>query len=294
VTFLYHAPTTLAEALELVTELGLSGRVLAGGTDLMVQYLRREIRPEHVVYIGGLDELRPRSFDGRLHFGALVTHRELAEDHLVRQELPALAEAAAQVGGWQTQNIGTVGGNLCNASPAADLPPPLLLGNADVTLRSLQGERSVPLQEFLLGRRQTVLEPGELLVSVTVDRPPAGSVEAYVKLGRRRAMEIAIVGLAMRLSFDSHVKEVVDARVAVCAASPRPYRAHDAERVLIGSRLERAALDEAGELVAASAAPVDDVRASANYRRAVIQSLVVRAAERCQQRTTFDEGSVSP
>ncbi|MGH3004750.1 MAG: FAD binding domain-containing protein [Gaiellaceae bacterium] len=288
-TFAYHAPHDLDEALATLADLGERAQVLAGGTDVVVQYLRREIAPEHVVYLGGLDELRGRTAAAELVLGALTTHRELADDPLVRMEYAGLAEAAGQIGGWQTQNAGTVGGNLCNASPAADLPPSLLLADARVTLRSASGERDVPLAEFFIGRRRTARRPDELVTAVTLSRPPAASGEAYLKLGRRRAMEIAIVGLAVRLAFadDGEVGddgEVADARIAVCAASERPYRADDAERALVGSRLEDDAVAEAGRLVAAAASPIDDVRASADYRRRVLEGMVARAAQRCRER----------
>jgi carbon-monoxide dehydrogenase medium subunit len=208
----------------------------------------------------------------------------------VREEFASLAEAANQVGGRQTQNVGTVGGNVANASPAADLPPALLLADARVLLASSSGERTVALSDFFLARRQTARLPDELVTALVLDRPRPRSAEAYVKLGRRRAMEIAIVGLAMRLSFDEALEKIVDARVAVCAASQRPYRAADAEASLIGSAFDEIDLAAAGRLAARPASPIDDVRASADYRRRVIESLTVRAAQRCRSRALASWG----
>lgn len=283
-TFAYQAAGDLDEALDVLAESPKPVQVLAGGTDVGVQFLRGEIAPERVLYIGGIEELHGLTVDGGLTLGALTTHRELAESAIVQDEFAALAEAANQVGGRQTQNVGTVGGNVANASPAADLPPALLLADAQVRLAGASGERSVALADFFLARRQTARRPDELVTALVLERPRPRTSEAYVKLGRRRAMEIAIVGLAMRLSFDEALEDVVDARVAVCAAAQRPYRAPGAEARLIGSRLDEGALAEAGRLAAGLASPIDDVRAGAEYRRRVIESLTVRAAQRCRAR----------
>lgn len=283
-SFAYQAAHDLDEALAVLAESSDPVQVLAGGTDVGVQFLRGEIAPERVLYIGGIEALRGIAANGGLTLGALTTHRELAESPIVRQEFAALAEAANQVGGRQTQNVGTVGGNVANASPAADLPPALLLADAQVTLAGASGQRTLALADFFLARRQTARRPDELVTALALERPRPWTAEAYVKLGRRRAMEIAIVGLAMRLSFDEAREQIVDARVAVCAAAERPYRAPDAEAALIGSTLDEETLAEAGRLAAAPASPIDDVRASAEYRRRVIESLTVRAAQRCRDR----------
>jgi carbon-monoxide dehydrogenase medium subunit len=283
VSFTCQVPRSLDEALAVLADLP-SSQVLAGGTDVGVQYLRGEIAPEHVLYIGGLDALRGQESNGVLRVGALTTHRELAVHATVRSRFAALADAAGQVGGRQTQNIGTIGGNLVNASPAADLPPALLIADARVTLTSVAGERELELSDFFRGRRLTARRADELLTSVTLTPPPPVSGEAYVKLGRRRAMEIAIVGVAVRLTFDENLREVRDARVAVCAAAQIPYRAIEAERRLIGAELDAETLAEAGRLAAGLASPIDDVRASADYRTRVIGSLLIRAANRCRER----------
>lgn len=287
-SFAYQAAHDLDEALAVLAGSPKPVQVLAGGTDVGVQFLRGEIAPEHVLYIGGIEALRGITANGGLTLGALTTHRELAESPIVREEFAALAEAANQVGGRQTQNVGTVGGNVANASPAADLPPALLLADAEVRLASASGERTVALADFFLARRQTARRPDELVTALALERPRPRTSEAYVKLGRRRAMEIAIVGLAMRLSFDEALEEIVDARVAVCAAAYRSYRAPEAEAALIGSTLDEETLAKAGRLAAGLASPIDDVRASAEYRTRVIGSLTIRAAQRCCSRAQAD------
>lgn len=285
-SFAYHAPSSVGEALEMLGNLGTGTQILAGGTDFMVQYQRRQIAPEHVIHLGALDgDLRGVTSAGdAIRIGALTTHRDLATDPILRRESRGLTEAAALVGGWQTQNVGTIGGNICNASPAADLPPSLLIADATVTLRAGTGERTLPLAEFFLGRRATVRRPEELLTVVQLQSIAEHTGQVYLKLGRRRAMEIAIVGMAMRLVFDERMRTVLDARIAVCAAAPGPFRAAEAERRLVGTQLEEPVLAEAGRLTAAAARPIDDIRASAAYRRRVIESLVARAADTCRRR----------
>lgn len=284
-SFAFHAPSSVDETLEMLDGLGAGAMVLAGGTDVMVQYQRHQVAPDHLVHLGALEsELRGVSPNGVIRIGALTTHRDLATDPVLRREARGLVEAAAQVGGWQTQNAGTIGGNICNASPAADLPPSLLVADATVVLRDRQGERTLPLADFFLGRRATARRPGELLTAVEFERIQGNTGEVYLKVGRRRAMEIAVVGMAMRLTFDERMRTVQDARIAVCAAAPRPFRAVEAERRLIGTELEQAAVAEAGRLAAAAASPIDDVRASAAYRRQIIGLLVARAAATCRQR----------
>lgn len=273
---------TVDEAIDALGELGSEARVLAGGTDVMVQYLRGEIAPGALLHIERIPGLGGVARNGRTRLGPLVTHRNLGNDPSIVAAHPALAAAARTVGGWQTQAVGTVGGNLCNASPAADTAPALLIADAAVTLLSRRGERQVALRDFFLGRRQTVLAPDELLVDIHLEPLPAGAGEVYLKLGRRGAMEVALVGLAVRLAFDAG-GTVTDARVATCSMAPTPRRMPEAEEALTGSRLEAAALDTAGEALRIAAAPIDDARASAAYRVRTLRGLLERAAASCRE-----------
>ena len=274
--------TTLEAALEARAEWGDDGRILAGGTDVMVQYLHGEIAPKALIHIEGIDSLSFVTTDGRTTLGALTTHRTLGTTPTLVVRHPALAGAAATVGGWQTQVKGTVGGNLCNASPAADTLPPLLVADAHVTLSSASGERRLPVGEFILDRRTTALALNELLTAIDLEPLPDGSAEVYVKLGRRGAMEVALVGLAVRLGFSDD--GVVDAaRIAVCSVGPTPRRIPDAEAALVGSKLDAGGLDAAGAALTAAATPIDDARATASYRRRTLRGLLERAARHCQE-----------
>lgn len=273
--------TTLDEALQARGAWGDDGRLLAGGTDVMVQFLHGEIRPGALIHIEGIKSLLDITINGRTSLGALTTHRTIATTNELRARHPALAGAAATVGGWQTQVKGTIGGNICNASPAADTLPPLLVGDAHVTLLSAAGERRLPLGDFILDRRTTALAADELLTAIDLEPVPDGSAEVYLKLGRRGAMEVALVGLAVRLAFGEN-GSVSDARVAVCSVGPVPRRVPDAEAVLIGSTLTADVLEEAGAALLAAASPIDDARSSANYRRRTLRGLLERATRHCQ------------
>ena len=271
---------TLDEALESLREWGTSGRVLAGGTDLMLQQRQGETAPGALIHIGGVDALSTISTGVRTTIGPLVTHRTLATDPDLAERHPALAEAAAMVGGWQTQTVGTLGGNICNASPAADTVPPILVAAAHVTLMSTEGERRLALDEFLVGRRQSALRPGELLTSIDLEPVTPGTREVYVKLGRRGAMDVALVGLAVRLVLEDD-GSVSAARIATCSVGPTPRRVPEAEHALVGSRLEADELSAAGAALIAASSPIDDARATASYRRRVLPGLLERAVTRC-------------
>jgi carbon-monoxide dehydrogenase medium subunit len=273
----------LSEALAALGERGDDATVLAGGTDVMVQYLAGQLAPSTLLHIRRLDALRGISCNGATRLGALTTHWQLMTSPEIAREHAALCEAAATVGGRQTQNAGTIGGNIVNASPAADLLPPLLVANASLTLQSSSGTRTMALDDFLLGRKQTARNADELLTAIALEPPAPRTGETYLKIGRRRAMEVAIVGLAARLTF-AEDGTVTDARLAVCSVAPTAYRASEAEASLRGTRLEKDAVTSAAQLLASSASPIDDPRATATYRRRVLAPLLERAVAICKTR----------
>ena len=271
---------SLDAALEYLAEWGADGCLLAGGTDVMVRYNKSEIAPGAIIHIEGIEPLSLITTHGRTTIGALNTHRGLAGDAAIAASHPAMASAARLVGGWQTQAVGTLGGNICNASPAADLAPPLLVADAHVTLASMRGERRLPLDEFFIDRRVTARRADELLTTIDLEPLPEGSAEVYLKLGRRGAMDVAIAGLAVRLSLQED-GSVGAARVAVCSLAATPRRVPEAEALLLGARLEDDALAAAGQALAGAVSPIDDARGTASYRRRVLPGLLARAARQC-------------
>lgn len=268
----------LDDALTLLAERGDETTVLAGGTDVVVDLLAGGLTSKTLLHVRRVPELHGIEAAERTRIGAATTHWTLANDPHIRSEHPALVEAALTVGGRQTQNVGTIGGNIVNASPAADLMPPLLVAEARLRLASANGDRELPLAEFVTGRKQTAREPGELLLGIDLERPGMRTGEAYVKLGRRSAMEVALVGVAARISL-AEDETISDARIALCSVAPVAFRVPDAESLLVGAQPGPEPFGQAGIAAEAHAQPIDDVRSPAGYRRRVVPHLVRRALE---------------
>jgi carbon-monoxide dehydrogenase medium subunit len=284
VSFEYHEPTSLTEAVALGARFGAEGRFLAGGTDLIIQMHRGKVTPRHVVDLQRVPGLDGIEANGDVRLGALVTHRAIERCASFQGRLRGLVEGAEVVGGHQVRNVGTVGGNIANGSPAADVVPVLLALDAAVTCVGADGERTMALEEFLVGPGQTACRPGELLTSVRFAAPAGRAATAFLKAGRRRAMEIAVVCVAARLTLDAGSERCVAARIALGAVAPTTWRAREAERVLEGRALTPEALREAGRAAAAGCRPISDVRASARYRQHLVETLVPRALARCLER----------
>ena len=274
---------SLAEALDTLHEEGPEVTILAGGTDLMVQYIRGDIHPATFLHVRRLEELKRIVSGATTEIGAVTTHWQIASNARLRASHPALAEAAATVGGRQTQNVGTLAGNVVNASPAADLMPVLLVSDAIVSLNSASGARELPIADFVIGRRATRRKLDELVTKLSLEPVGARTGEIYLKIGRRGAMEVAIVGLAARLTFDQS-GSVSQARVAVCSVAPTALRVPDAEQRLLGSKLDEGTIIEAGELLRRAATPIDDSRATAAYRSRLLAPLLRRAVLECRKR----------
>jgi carbon-monoxide dehydrogenase medium subunit len=277
----FRSPTTLDEALSGLAEAPDGTIVIAGGTDVMIQLPRGELSGRRLMHIGRIAELEGINTAGSVRIGALTRHRDLAASAQVASVSPSIAMAAATVGGWQTQHAGSVGGNICNASPAADLAPPLLVHDARVELTSKAGIRTLSLDEFLVGRRRTARRPDELLTAFTFDPPPPRTAEVYLKVGRRSGMEVAIVGLALRLTLSDNGSSIEQARCAAASTGPRAIRFAAVEAALQGQQPSNAIFQQAADLLAEAIAPISDTRASERYRRNVAPRLFRRAASDC-------------
>lgn len=248
---------------------------LLGGTDLLVQWQAGAGRPEDVLALEPVDEIRRIDVDdAAIVIGAGVTHHALAHDALVQAHLPALAGAARTVGAPAIQMMGTIGGNLANASPAADLPPALLVYDAEVVIASTRATRRVALPWFFTAYRRVDLAPDELIVAVRVPVPRDGAFSAYYKVGTRAAQSIARVGLA-GCAVVEHGR-IADLRLAAASMAPTPVRLPSIEDLVRGRDLTPALAAEARTAAASALTPIDDVRASAAYRRHAIGALVER------------------
>ncbi len=267
----FVAPTTVDQALAALAD---GARPVAGGTDLVVRARQgKAALPDALLAIHRIDELRGISPlpDGGLRLGTLATHEEIATHAAILERFTALADASAIVGSHATRAQGTIGGNVMNASPAMDTGGPLLCFGANLMLRSTTGEREVTLDELWTGPGSTSAAPDELLVAIDVPAPAPDTGSCYVRLEYRRQMEIAVVGVTAVVTLDGG--STSDARIAITALSPTIRRVPKAERALVDS----GDVDEAAKLTASASAPIDDVRGSADYRRAMAEVIARRA-----------------
>lgn len=276
----YLEPRSLEQARSMLAARdGL--RIVAGGTDLVVAARSGKAQlPERLIAIHRVKELIgiDRDVEGGLRIGSLTTHGDVESSSLVAQSWTALSDASALVGSPATRHLGTVGGNVCNASPAMELGSPLLVFEASIELASAGGVRSVPFNSFVAGPGRTSVQPGELMTAVVLPLPPGpGRVgSAYTRLEYRQAMEIAIVGAAAMVRLD-HADRCAGVRVALTAVAPTCVRAAQTEEMLMGKAMDPDLRDRAARAAVESASPIDDVRASADYRRAMVPVMVKRA-----------------
>lgn len=284
--FEYHAPRTVADACVLLDELGEKAIVFGGGSDLLHKMKNGHLTPEHVVSLKHMTHLREvRHEAGRgVVIGALVTPDGVYRSPLLQERYLSLPMAAHEMGNPQVRNRGTVGGNICNASPLADLPPLLIALGASVKVVQYAGERIVPLEDFISGPGKTLIKRDEILAEVIIpDQPTTGST--YIKFGLRKSGALAVVGVAVAVTVKDGV--LVDARIVMGAVAPVPMRAKEAEELLKGQTITDALLERAADSAAAECKPISDLRGSAEYRREMIRVLTRRAL-----RKAIDEGHV--
>lgn len=272
----YLAPQTLNEALESLVKQSDGAQVIAGGTDLIPRMRSRMVTPSMLVDLRllGLDGI-DSSEDG-IRIGASSTHTDILESELLAEHCFALIEAAGEIAGPPVRNRGTVGGNLVNASPAADLAPPLLVYDAIVVIAKSKAEREVPLAEFFSGPGKTVLAANEILTEIRIPAVPPTTASNFIKLGKRRAMAIAVVSAAARLTLDKAGK-ISQARIALGSVAPTPIRAVKAEAGLEGQKPSEKLFSEAGQVASSEASPISDLRASGEYRKKMVAVLTRRA-----------------
>ncbi len=284
----YYAPHFLNEAVQLLAEYGQEARIIAGGTDLIVE-LERGIRSPKVVIditrLPGLDTIT-QDEQQQIHLGPLVTHNQVVGSRLCQDNAFPLVKACWEVGASQIRNRGTVAGNLVTASPANDTIPPLWALGASVTLASVRGRRTLSFDEFFLGVRKTALEPDEMIVNISFPAMQGDQVGTFLKLGLRRAQAISVVNVAVVLRMLGDT--VTQARLALGSVAPTIVRAADSERFLTGKVLTREVMERAGALAAQTITPISDVRGSAEYRRYMTETLTRHALEALAEGTERD------
>ena len=274
------------EACQQALASGPDVKLVAGGTDLLPQMKMGAIKVRTVVDLSALAELKliQLDADGALHIGAAVPARTIELSELVRSRCPALAEGASVVGSFQIRNLATLGGNLANAAPAADMAPPLLALDAQCVIAGPRGRRQVPASELFVGVRRTQLAPDELLTEIVIPAPEAGSGGTYVRHTPRRELDIAVVGVASQVTMRDGA--CVKARIALGAVAPVPLRASEAEALLQGEAVSSRLIDEAAELAVRAARPISDQRGSADFRRHLVRVLTRRTLTTAIERAT--------
>lgn len=280
--FEFYAARNASDAVALLAEHGPKVKVLAGGTDLLadLKFAPASHAPKVVIDISRADDLRGiDTTEQGLRIGALVTHTEIMRSPLIRDLFPALVDAAHTIGAVQTRNLGTLGGNLVTAVPSMDSGPTLVALDAIVTVAGPEGRRQMPLTDFFVGPRKTVLQPNELLVEIIIPKENVGKPAHFLKFGLRKGQALALVNVAAAMWVDWNKNTFVAPRIALGAVAPKVVHATSAEAYLDGKTIAPEAMVEAGRLAVNDAKPINDFRASAGYRRDLIAVLTKRALE---------------
>lgn len=281
--FDYFEPATLDEAITLLGRYNGTANLLAGGTDLLVEIKEQLRRPDHVINIKkipGMDRLRFDPATG-LKFGSLVTAREIETSPDVRRDYRGLAQAASEVGSIQVRNRATIVGNICRASPSADTLPPLIADGAVITMFGPAGERRLALEDFFVGPGKTVLAGNEIVTGIDIPAVAPRSASVYIKHGRRKAMELATVGVAVSLTLDGAVCRRI--RIVLGAVAPTPIRAKKAEAMVQDHVLDEALIEAAAETAMEESRPISNIRGSAAYRREMVRVLTARAIRQARE-----------
>ncbi len=274
----YVAPTTLEEAIGAFAAAGSAARILAGGTDLLVQMRSGSVRPELIVDIKKIAEITDiaETSDGGFRIGAAVSGAVLAEHPRFRKVWPGVLEAVNLIGSKQVQGRASAGGNLCNGSPAGDSVPAMIAAGAVVTVQGPNGRRELKVEDVPAGPGRTNLTPGEILVSFKLPPRPSGSGDAYLRMIPRTEMDIAVVGCGVSLTLKDGI--CTAARVGLGAVAPTVLLVNDAAKALIGSKLDEAALETAADACRAACRPIDDKRGTVIYRTKIAGVLLKRTA----------------
>lgn len=276
--FDFLRPYSIVETCEILDEFGDSAKLIAGGTDVLVNLKRKVIKPSLLVGIDRVDELDGvSSTKSEVKVGSLVTATTLSENRTLNRNYSVLARAAAGLGSPPVRNRATVGGNLVTARPAADLIPPLMVLDAKLHTISSAGTRVLPVDRFVVGPGETKIKPNELMTHVSVPRNDPGTGAVYIKFGARHSCEISIVSVAAFVALTPAGRRIKEAKIALGAVAPKPIRCPRAEQLLAGASPGETAFAEAGQAAARASRPISDHRGSARYRRQMVDVLTRRA-----------------
>ena len=277
--FEYLEPATIEEAVSLLTKYDGQAKVIAGGTDLVVQMREKAVKPDYVIDIVNIPGLDYINYDEKqgLSIGALTSIRSLEKSAELCQRYPVISQAASQLGSVAIRNTGTLGGNLCNASPSAETAPALIGLSAKAKIVGPDGERVVPLEDFFTGPGTSVLKTAELLVEIQVPVLPPRAKGVYLKHTIRGTIDLAIVGIAIITTLEPETKICEDIKVVLGAVAPTPMRDKKTEELIRGKRIDDTLINESAESASTEAHPISDVRASAWYRTEMVKALTRQA-----------------
>jgi len=276
----YFAPQSLQEALELLEKYGEDVVVLAGGTDLLVQYYDRLYEVKNWLDLGRLEILKNINLGKKeLTIGAMVSHAQIEKSQFIQDYFPILSNSAADIGSPQIKNRGTIGGNIVNASPAGDLLPSLMAYGAMFKLISQKEEKIVPAVDFFIGPKKTILGADQLLSQVILPLPGKHTYGSWTKIGKRRALIIATITLALLMKMDNDDEIIEDISVCLGSVAPTPIQIKEIKAAMIGKKLQQLNFSQLGQLVKDKIHPIDDIRGTREYRKDVARQIMIKALE---------------
>jgi CO/xanthine dehydrogenase FAD-binding subunit len=274
----FFAPQKIKEALEILSKYGKEIKVIAGGTDLLIQYYDRLYEVGSWLDLENIKELKEiKIYQNQMEIGAMVTHTQLEKSQDIKKYFPILSKAAADIGSPQIRNRGTIGGNIVNASPAGDLLAPLIAYDAQFRLLSTQREKIVPAEEFFIGPKKTILEPAQLLTRIILPLPSKRTYGCWIKIGKRKALIIATITLALVVEMAEDNKTVKDVRTCLGSVAPTPIEIKEIKQKMIGKKFSELDLNQLGQIVEDKISPIDDIRGTREYRKDVAKNIMINA-----------------
>lgn len=282
--FKYFAPDTVEEAISFFGQHSETAKFVAGGTDVIVKVKEGWMEPDFLISlkkIKEMSELHKNDATKELSIGANVTHSTLEKSLMIQNEYPIIYDAVSNIGSLQVRNVGTIGGNLINAVPSADGAVPMIALDGVALLHGPEGERSCEVKDLFIEPYKTILKPGEVLKKITIPPQESNTGSAYIKFGRRAAMELPLIGIGVLLRVDDDLETCTKARIVLGVAAPTPMRAFDAEKYLVGKKITEAVLVEAGKMAADESKVRDSVRGKAWHRKEMVRVQVRRMGLKC-------------
>jgi len=276
----YFAPRKIEEALEILTECGKEIKVIAGGTDLLIQYYDRLYEVNSWLDLKNIKELKEiKIHQNQMEIGAIVTHTQLEKSEDIKKYFPILSQVAADIGSPQIRNRGTIGGNIVNASPAGDLLAPLMAYKAKFKLLSDKDETLIPAENFFLGPKKTILRPDQLLAQIILPLPMKKTYGCWIKIGKRKALIIATITLALAVEMDENNKIIKDVRTCLGSVAPTPIEIKEIRKKMVGKNFDQLDFTKLGQIVEDKISPIDDIRGTREYRKDVAKNIMINALE---------------